>query len=107
MEHYKMRFGSGWKNNLVSKSKKELIEILEYWINRSKSNTYSVKLNLLIDEQVNLILKFPEIGRETDIPNVYIKSVKRYLIYYEVVNHSLHILTIRDDRRDPATLKIK
>ena len=57
------------------KAQNELLEILEYWVNRNKSNTFSLKLNCLIDEQLKLILEFPKIKRKTDIDNVYIKVI--------------------------------
>ena len=89
------------------RARKEFIEILQYWVNRNKSNTYSLKLNSLVEEQLNFITTFPPIGRETDIPNVYVKVIKDYLLYYEVIEAHLYVLTIRDGRRDPKTLKIK
>lgn len=42
------------------KAKSELIEILEYWVNRNKSNVYSLKLNQLIQEQLIFILELVE-----------------------------------------------
>lgn len=89
------------------KAQNELIEILEYWINRNKSKTFSIKLNTLIEEQLKLILEFPQIGRKTDIENVYIKVVHKYLLYYEFVNEELHILTIRHGSKNPKTLTVK
>ena len=89
------------------KAQDELIEILEYWINRNRSNTFSIKLNALIEEQLNLIIEYPRIGRKTDIENVYIKVIHKYLLYYEFVDSNLHILTIRHGSKNPKTLKIK
>ena len=37
-------------------AKEELIEILQYWINRNKSKSFSIKLDNLIQEQLSLIL---------------------------------------------------
>lgn len=91
----------------TSKAKNELIEILQYWINRNQSNTFSIKLNALITKEVNLILQYPSIGRRTDIPNVYIKAIHKYLLYYQLSNSTLYILTIRHQRRNPETLKLK
>ena len=42
------------------KAKSELIEILEYWVNRNKSNVCSLKINLLIQEQLIFILELVE-----------------------------------------------
>ncbi|AZI22311.1 type II toxin-antitoxin system RelE/ParE family toxin [Chryseobacterium taklimakanense] len=89
------------------KAQVELIEILEYWINRNKSNTFSIKLNELVDEQLKLLTENPKIGRKTDIENVYIKVIHKYLLYYELVENELHVLTIRHGSKNPKTLKLE
>src|SRR5690606_40227872 len=60
----------------------ERTEILQYWINRNKSKVYSLKLNALIKEEVNVLGKFPMIGKDTDVTNVKVKIIKDYLLYY-------------------------
>ncbi|MFC0344550.1 type II toxin-antitoxin system RelE/ParE family toxin [Epilithonimonas hispanica] len=89
------------------KAKKELVEILQYWIDRYKSNAFSLKLNSLIEAQLNLILEQPKIGRKTDIPNVYIKIIHKYLLYYEFVNDTLYILTIRHGSQNSENVELK
>lgn len=89
------------------KAKSELIEILEYWVNRNKSNIYSLKLNQLIQEQLHFILEFPKICRKTDIENVYVKIIGNYLLFYELEKGNLHVLTIRHGKRNPENLKLK
>ena len=89
------------------KAQVELIEILGYWINRNKSNTFSIKLNELVDEQLKLLTENPKIGRKTDIENVYIKVIHKYLLYYELVENELHVLTIRHGSKNPKTLKLE
>jgi len=91
----------------TQKAKRELLQILQYWIVRNKSNTYSLKLNSLIEAQLNLILEQPKIGRKTDIPNVYIKVIHKYLLYYEFVNDTLYILTIRHGSQNPENMELK
>jgi len=84
------------------KAKNELTDILQYWIHRNKSNTFSLKLNTLIEDQLNLILEFPKTGRITDIPGVY-----KYLFYYEFIDDSLYVLTVRHGSQNPKTLELK
>lgn len=91
----------------TEKAKKELIEILKYWNNRNKSKSFSIKLNNLIEEQLNLIAEFPKIARATDIPNVNVKVVHKYLLYYEIVEEVLYVLTFRHGSENPKTLKIR
>ena len=89
------------------KAKKELVEILQYWIDRNKSNAFSLKLNSLIEAQLYLILEQPKIGRKTDIPNVYIKIIHKYLLYYEFVDDILYILTIRHGSQNSENVELK
>lgn len=91
----------------TQRAKRELIEILEYWNDRNKSNRFSIRLNNLIEEQINLISQFPTISRRTDIDNVHVKVVHKYLLYYEIVDDVLYILTFRHGSKDPNTLKIR
>lgn len=91
----------------TQKAKRELIDILQYWVDRNKSNTFSLKLNSLIESQLNLILEQPKIGRKTDIPNVYIKVIHKYLLYYEFVNDTLYILTIRHGSQNSENIQLK
>jgi|LakMenEpi03Aug12_release.lakeMendotaPanAssembly.Ray.scaffolds.fasta_scaffold995939_2 toxin YoeB len=78
--------------------------ILSYWRQRNKSNTYSKKLNLLFKEAVNTIRDFPKIGKLTDDRNARIKVVRDYLIIYEETETTIYILTVWDGRQDPAEL---
>lgn len=82
-------------------------EILNYWIARNKSNSYSKKLNTLFQNTIRLIAEFPDLGTGTDIPNVKVRIVSVYLIFYEIVEEEIWILTIWDGRRNPENLKIK
>jgi plasmid stabilization system protein ParE len=80
-------------------------EILDYWRQRNKSNTYSKKLNELFKESIRIILDFPQIGKVTDDTKARIKIVRDYLIIYEETETQLFILTIWDSRQDPDKLK--
>ena len=76
-------------------------EILEYWREHNHSNTYSIKLNLIIKKAITLIAAHPQIGRRTNVDNVRVKLVREYLIFYEERNKQIFILTIWDSRRNP------
>lgn len=80
-------------------------QILDYWRNRTKSNSYSVKLNELFKESVKIIIDFPQIGKPTDIGDARIKIVKDYLIIYEETEKQILILTIWDSRQNPEEFK--
>ncbi len=80
-------------------------KILEYWINRNKSKTYSRKLNQLFNEAVQLVALHPKIGKRTDIEHVRIKIVRDYFIIYEETELDIHILTILNSHQDPENLE--
>ena len=82
------------------KANKERKEILEYWIVRNKSKTFSIKLNKLILYNVGLLADHPTIGRKTDIEKVRVKIVRDYLTFYEFSSSELIILSVWDGRRE-------
>ncbi|MGB8490560.1 MAG: hypothetical protein WCE64_05830 [Bacteroidales bacterium] len=47
-----------WSN----RAKKRLYAILEFYISRNKSKSYSVKLYNLLNIEVKLLIKYPDIG---------------------------------------------
>jgi len=75
--------------------------ILKYWINRNKSNRYSKRLNQYFKDCVELISKYPKIGKRTEFPDIRIKIAQHYLITYRITSDRIEILTIWDSRQDP------
>ncbi len=80
-------------------------QILEYWRNRNKSNTYSITLDKRFREALNIIRNYPKIGKRTDDQKARIKIVKDYLLIYEESEDSLILLTIWDSRQNPEKLR--
>ncbi len=81
-------------------AKSERRDILDYWIKRTKSKTYSYKLNKLFSEAVNLIAEYPQIGRTTNDGKTRISIVRDYLIFYEFSKNELIIQSVWDARQD-------
>ena len=84
----------------INSAKLELKEILIYWTNKTKSKTYSKKLSVLFSEAINLLSLHPKIGRTTTDENTRISIVRNYLIFYELTETELIVLSIWDARRD-------
>lgn len=82
------------------KANQERKDILEYWILRNKSKTFSLKLNKLILYNIGLVAEHPTIGRKTNVQNVRVKIVRDYLIFYEFSDSELIILSVWDGRRN-------
>ncbi|WP_317048006.1 type II toxin-antitoxin system RelE/ParE family toxin [Chryseobacterium pennipullorum] len=74
--------------------------MLEYWILRYKSKTFSIKLNKLILYNIGLLANHPGIVRKTDVEKVRVKIVRDYLIFYEFSISELIILSVWDGRRE-------
>ncbi len=89
----------------VYQAQKDRNQIFTYWVNRNKSNTFSRKLNRIIRESLDIISKYPFIGKLTDKPNVRIKIVLDYLLIYEITENEIVVLRIWDSRRNPGELK--
>jgi len=81
-------------------------DILNYWTEQNQSNTYSIKLNTLFKEAINLVSIYPNIGRKSDINNVRIKIVRDYLIFYSNDDKNIYVLTIWDNRQDPEKIAL-
>jgi len=79
-------------------------EILLYWKQRNKSDSYSKKLNYLFNEATNLIAKFPKVGKPSGYNNTRIKVVRDYLIVYKEYENLILIVTVWDSRRNPLNL---
>ena len=79
-------------------------QIFEYWNERNKSNTYSVKLNYRIKDRINQLKKFPESGIKTDFADNRLISLGHYSILYKKIENSIIITAIWDNRQNPKKL---
>ncbi len=86
------------------RAQQDRLEILEYWINRNKSTTYSRKLFKIFSEATALISEHPEIGKPTDSAGIRIKTVRDYLMIYQEQATQIEILLIWDSRQNPEKL---
>jgi plasmid stabilization system protein ParE len=79
----------------------DLLDILNYYIDRNKSSDYSKKLKSKINSSIKLISKNPLIGLQTQIVSVRAFVTGDYQIIYEIINDIILIVMIWDCRRDP------
>jgi addiction module RelE/StbE family toxin len=88
----------------TERAQKDRIAILTYWNRRNESAVFSKKLNRLIIESLDLILKYPLIGKLTDKENIRIKVLRDYLIIYEITIKEIVVLSLWDCRQNPNDL---
>ena len=79
----------------------ERYSILDYWIKRNKSVSYSKRLNQIFIDTADLIRKHPRIGKQTELTGIRYKIIGDYLFTYRETIDCIEILTIWDSRQDP------
>ena len=82
-------------------------EILHFWLIHNQYPTYSIKLEDLINQAIELLPYYPFISRKTDFGKVRLIVVENCLIFYEVTETQIQILSIADGRQDPDKIKVK
>lgn len=82
----------------------QFVGILEYWVKRNKSNTYSKKLVKLVSERTKQIADNPLIYKATDFTDVRVASLGNFSIYYKVSEENIIITAFWDNRQDPKEL---
>jgi len=92
-----------WSN----KANRKLFEILEFYAQRNKSKTYSIKLYQRFKKELSILIKQPEIGIKTEIESVHGLIVDDYILFYEFDSEKIIIHTLWDCRQNPTNLRIK
>jgi len=84
----------------------DLIEILEFYLERNGSATYSRKLIIIIKNGALQISKNPHIGIQTDYDSVRAFVTSDYQIIYEIFDNAILIVMIWDCRKNPNDKRI-
>ena len=92
-----------WSN----RAKIKRYEILEFYIKRNKSKTYSLKLNRKFNKELRLLIKQPNLGIKTVLKGVRGLIVDDFILFYEVIKDKIVIHSIWDCRQNPDDLRIK
>ncbi|MBW8241396.1 type II toxin-antitoxin system RelE/ParE family toxin [Muricauda oceani] len=82
----------------------QFVGILEYWVKRNKSNTYSKKLVKLVSERTKQIADKPLIYKATDFKDARVASMGNFSIYYKVTEKEIIITAFWDNRQHPKKL---
>ena len=85
-------------------AKTSLQNILIYWFNRNKSDSYPVKISKDIILKENLLLQNPFAGEETTYPGIRrILVLRNFSIYYQInqTEKLIKIVSFRDNRKKP------
>lgn len=89
-------------------AKIELKEILLYWKNHNKSNSYSIKLNAEVQRVAKNLAKFPYLWTEVEgYENIRRALVfHNYSIFYLIEKETITILSFWDNRKNPNDVEL-
>jgi len=87
------------------KAVEEQNSIFDFWNKHNKSKTYSRKIFKEIKLIESLLLKNPNMGTLTDFCDVRkITVLFNFSLFYKVIDKTIHILAVWDNRRNPDDL---
>lgn len=75
--------------------------ILEYWLHRNRSNSYSLKLLAMSDKKAIQISENPLLYKAADFPNTRVAGMGHFSIFYRVSVDAVIITAFWDNRQDP------
>ena len=82
----------------------KLFQILDFYAQRNGNKTYSIKLYKKLVKELKLLKKQPEIGILTDLDSVRGLVVDDFILFYEINEPTLIVLTVWDSRQNPDNL---
>jgi plasmid stabilization system protein ParE len=82
----------------------QFIGVLEYWVKRNKSNSYSKKLLTLVDKKTKEIAASPFIYKSSDFKDIRVATLGNFSIFYKVSDDQIIITAFWDNRQDPKKL---
>ncbi len=85
-------------------ARQRLVEVLEFFNNRNRSNNYSKKLYKNIQVALKRVCNQSLIGRQSEKKGIHFIIVSDYLIFYKITNNVIEVVTFWDTRQDPAKL---
>lgn len=82
----------------------QFIGILEYWVNRNTSSSYSKKLVKLVARRTKQIAKNPYIYKSTNYKDIRVASLGNFSIFYIVTDEQVIVTAFWDNRQNPKKL---
>lgn len=79
----------------------EFKEILEYYTKRNGNSEYSLKILLKTEQFLKTLKENEFIGRLTSNKTTRVMVMDVYLIFYEIHQHQIEILSFWDNRQNP------
>jgi toxin YoeB len=87
-----------------TKARQELFDILEFWNENNRSNSYSLNLYQKIQINIKYISENNFIGKPTNLEGIRLVVISNYLLFYQITEQFIEILSVFDSRRNPGDL---
>ncbi len=84
-----------------SRAKQELKDTLEFFAERNGNSDYSLKILFEVEDITTTLSKSEFIGRLTSNKITRVIPMKVYLIFYEINNDVIEIVSFWDNRQNP------
>src|SRR6056297_699886 len=78
--------------------------ILEYWVEKTGSSDFSLKLLYESEDRIEQLISYPHSGQKADYPDTRVISLGHYSIFYKNVKNNIVITAFWDNRQDPKKL---
>lgn len=88
-------------------AKLQLKNVLEFYVQRNGSSHYSLKLLKDVEELLETLSNSELIGRLTSNKFTRVISIKAYLIFYEINDNRIEIISFWDNRQNMENRKVK
>lgn len=89
-----------------SKAESEFIEILAFYNQRNQNKEYSRRLLSEVEDLMEILKDHPFLGRLCDNKMTRVIVMQSYLVFYEVSEEQIRILSFWDSRQDPKNQPI-
>ncbi len=88
-------------------AKLQLTNVLEFYVHRNGNSNYSLKILDEVEDLLKTLSKSELIGRLTSNKSTRVISMKVFLLFYEVNDNTIEIVSFWDNRQDIENRKIK
>jgi len=82
----------------------QFVGVLQFWVEKNKSNSYSKKLVKLVSHRTEQIAKKPFLDKSADFKETHVASIGHFSIYYKVHDDRIIVTAFWDNRQDPKKL---
>jgi hypothetical protein len=88
----------------TKKAEIQMFAIMDYYANRNKSDSYSLKLKRAIDIKLSKIDFNVTLPKKASVKNIFYFVCNHISVFFTIESDNLYIILIWDERRNPALL---